>query len=413
MGELERVVLFHDISEAQGGASYLVGVLMDELARRGIATTFFAGDDGSGFDRPGIEFVSVGGTHIARQSAVRSLASGLYNRRTLSRVRAWIAQNDTPGTVYHLHGWSKIFSPAIFEALAPVKARLVLHAHDYFNGCPNGGFFVFPESADCARVPLSGGCLATQCDKASYGHKLWRCSREALRRRLDASGGPAARVLTLHPGMHANLARGGLPAHTLHAVRNPVTPYTPARIAAEENRGVVFVGRISREKGADLAALAAARAGVPITFIGEGADVAAVRAQNPAARFTGWLERARIAEEIAAARVAVMPSRWAEPFGLVALEAIGSGLPVVSNETALLAPEIAAEGFGLSLDTKDVDAFAAALAGLAADDGRVARMSRAGHQGYLRLCNTVPSWSGAIIEHYRAVLAQATMRHAA
>ena len=57
--------------------------------------------------------------------------------------------------------------------------------------------------------------------------------------------------------------------------------------------------------------------------------------------------------------------------------------------------------------------FGMSLAGLAADDGRVARMSRAGHQGYPRLCNTVPSWSGAIIEHYRAVLAQATMRHAA
>jgi glycosyltransferase involved in cell wall biosynthesis len=404
MSGLERVVVFHDISEAQGGASFLVRLLIDELRRMGISTTFVTGDDGSAFGRDDVELVSVGGTHIARQSAARSLVTGLRNPDTVPLVRRWIAANDTPGTVYHLHGWSKILSPTIFTALAPVKARLVLHAHDYFNGCPNGAFFVFPQERDCPHVPLSAGCVTTRCDKASYGHKLWRVTREALRRRLDRQGGPAARVLTLHPGMNALLARAGLPADRIHAVRNPVTPFTTERVPAEANRGVVFVGRISREKGADLAARAAARAGVPITFVGEGADMDAVRAQNPDARFTGWLDRAAIAAEIASARVAVMPSRWSEPFGLVALEAIGSGVPAVVNRTALLAPELEAAGFGRAVDTRDEAAFAHALARLAHDDAMVERMSRAGREGYLSLCNTVCGWAEGVIGHYRAVL---------
>lgn len=407
MADLERAVVFHDLSVAQGGASFLVGVLVDALRHRDIPVTFFAGDDGREFAREDVSLVPLGGTHIARQSAARSLALGLYNPRTAAALREWIAANDTPGTVYHLHGWSKILSPAVFAALAPVKRRLVLHAHDYFNGCPNGAFFVYPQSRDCTLSPLSARCLATRCDKASHAHKLWRAGREAVRRRLDARAAPAARVLTLHPGMHPQLARGGIDPARLHAVRNPVTPFRRDRVRAEDNRGVVFVGRISREKGADLAARAAAEAGVPITFIGEGADEAAVRALNPAARFAGWLDRERIAAEIARARVAVMPSRWSEPFGLVAMEAAGSGLPVIVSESALLAPEIAAAGFGLSLDTRDVAAFSGALAALHADAATTARMSRAGRGGYRALCNTTEGWADAIVGHYRAVLAAA------
>lgn len=384
-----------------------MGVLITALARMGIPVTFFAGDDGAGLRNEEIEFVSIGGTHIARQSALKSLATGLINPRTVPTVRQWIAAHDTPGTVYHLHGWSKILSPMIFSALAPVKSRTVLHAHDYFNGCPNGGFFIYPKEKDCTLVPLSRTCLSTQCDKATYGHKLWRSGREALRRRLDARGGPAARILTLHSGMHPNLARGGLPADHLHAVRNPVTPFTADRVAAEENSSILYVGRISTEKGADLAARAARTAGVRITFAGVGAEVEAVRAQNPDARFTGWLDKQGLEREIRAARIAVMPSRWAEPFGLVALEAIGSGVPAVVNETALLGPEIDAAGFGRAVDTADVDAFAAVLSELSENDKAVAAMSRAGHAGYLTLCNTDDAWVGAIVEHYWATLSAA------
>jgi hypothetical protein len=38
-------------------------------------------------------------------------------------VAAWIAQHDTPRTVYHLHGWLQILSPAVLHAAAPVRDR--------------------------------------------------------------------------------------------------------------------------------------------------------------------------------------------------------------------------------------------------------------------------------------------------
>lgn len=403
----ERVVLFHDFSQALGGASHLVQVLIRELRLAGVPLTFIAGDDGANFHRDDVEFLALGGKALLEQSKLGALTTGLHSRAALAATRAWIAANDTPGTVYHVHGWCKILSPSIFVALYPVRRRLVLHGHDFFNGCPNGAFFNYPQVADCTLTPLSAACLASQCDKSGYAQKLWRSAREASRRRLMHGGTNAARLLMIHPGQEPNFRRAGWPAEKLIPVRNPVSPPHSERVRAEENRGVVFIGRISAEKGADLAAAAAAQAGMPITFVGDGAEMEAVRRVNPDAVLLGRQDRAGVARALAGARVAVMPSRWSEPFGLVALEAIGSGVPVVVSERALVADEIARAGFGLSVDTNDIGLFAGALARLAADDAEVAAMSAAGHARYGDLCLSEPAWAELVLANYRETLAEA------
>lgn len=400
----ERVVLFHDFSEALGGASYLVQVLIGQLRDRGVAVTFIAGDGGQKFDRDDVEFLPLGGKALLERSKAGALTKGLYNHRAYHATREWIARNDTSGTVYHVHGWSKILTPAIFAGLSRVADRLLLHGHDYFNGCPNGAFFNYPQETDCLFEPLGQACLRSQCDKSSYAQKLWRSGREGLRRALQRGGANASRLLMIHPGQEAHFLRGAWPKDKLFPVRNPASPLSPHRVRAEDNRGVIFIGRISEEKGADLAAVAAARAGLPITFVGDGSEIARIRRLNPDAAFLGRLNRAGVARALERARVAVMPSRWAEPFGLVALEAIGSGVPVVVSDRALVAAEIEGAGFGLAVNTRDVDAFAQALAALHADDGLVAAMSRAGFERYLDLCNTEANWADEILRHYRCVL---------
>lgn len=405
-GRLERVVLFHDFSQALGGASYLVQVLIRELRARQVPVTFIAGDDGANFVADGVDFLPLHGKALLDRGKLDAFTSGLYFGKAAQVTRDWIAQHDTPGTAYHVHGWCKILTPAIFGPLRKVADRLVLHGHDYFNGCPNGGFFNFARQADCPLVPLSRQCLASQCDKSSYAQKLWRTGREGLRRQLVGDGGVgASRLLMIHPGQEANFRRGGWPARKLHPVPNPVSPPCAGRVRAEANQGVIFIGRISAEKGADLAAAACAKAGVPITFVGDGAEMDKVRAVNPDAIMLGRLDRAGVAEALAQARLAVMPSRWSEPFGLVALEAIGSGVPAIVSNRALVGPQIAAAGFGEAVDTQDVDGFAAAITRLSADDARVQAMSVAGHAGYLDLCNSEASWTDAILSHYREVLA--------
>lgn len=404
IGLPQRVVLFHDFSEALGGASYLVEVLIRQLCDRGIPVTFIAGDTGARFGRDDVEFIPLGGKPLLERSKPAALTKGFYNDRAYRSTKEWIARNDTPGTVYHVHGWSKILTPGIFGALNRVSTRLVLHGHDYFNGCPNGAFFNYAREEDCVLEPLKVRCLRVQCDKSSYAQKLWRSGREGLRRKLQGGAANANRLLMIHPGQEENFLRSGWSRERLSAVRNPVSPLSRERVRVEDNRGVVFIGRISAEKGADLAALAAARAGLPITFVGDGTETDKIRNLHPGAEFLGRQNREGVARALSRARVAVMPSRWAEPFGLVALEAIGSGVPVIVSDRALIASEIHEAGFGLAVNTSDVCKFAQSLASLHEGDEEMRAMSVRGHKGYLDLCNTENLWAEEIVSHYREVV---------
>ena len=69
----------------------------------------------------------------------------------------------------------------------------------------------------------------------------------------------------------------------------------------------------------------------------------------------GALDRARLWLWMAAAAVVLCPSRWDEPFGLVAAESQAAGTPVVAYRRGAL-PEVIAEGeTGYIVDEGDVD----------------------------------------------------------
>lgn len=175
------------------------------------------------------------------------------------------------------------------------------------------------------------------------------------------------------------LTRGGIPDDAIVPLPNPVVPFSRERISAEHNREVLFVGRLEDTKGVDLAARAAAMAGAPLTVVGEGPLADRVAALHPRARLLGRRSPAEISTIAARARMLVMPSRYPEPFGLVAIEAAWSGLPVILAETALLAADIVDCGAGISADPRDTPRFAAAFRRLMDDDTGTRVMSEAAY----------------------------------
>jgi glycosyltransferase involved in cell wall biosynthesis len=116
------------------------------------------------------------------------------------------------------------------------------------------------------------------------------------------------------------------------------------RVIPEIKRGgsLVFLGRLVSDKGCDLLVQSLARlrdAGLalPLTIIGTGPEEAALKNLVIAekleglVRFAGALRGDALARELNRHEVLVVPSRWAEPFGIVALEGIACGCPVVGS----------------------------------------------------------------------------------
>ena len=92
-------------------------------------------------------------------------------------------------------------------------------------------------------------------------------------------------------------------------------------------------------------------------------------------RFVGPMRGRMLAEEMNRHRVLVVPSRWREPFGIVALEGMACGCMVVGSEGGGLGEAIGPAG--LTYPNGDVTALAAAIERALADQDLLAHCRQA------------------------------------
>lgn len=143
---------------------------------------------------------------------------------------------------------------------------------------------------------------------------------------------------------------------------------------------VLHVGRLAAEKGLSVLAeswqRAAQRLGDRAVFVvaGEGPETARLRAALPNARFLGFLDREALAALYASVELCVLPSRT-ETCGLVALEAMASGIPVIAADAGGFRESVRTDYNGTLVTPDDAAAFAAAVVELAGDADRRARLS--------------------------------------
>lgn len=400
-----RVIMLHDSCVARGGATGIALLATRLLRERDVPVVFITGDAGENKNlrSQGVDVVSFGGTPLLQGRRIATARNGLWNSKARAFLADWISKNGRSDDVWHLHNWSQIWSPSIFSALAPVMRRLVVHAHDNFSACPNGAFYDYQREEVCERVPLSASCLTTNCDKRSALQKVWRSGRQALLgRTFTAADAPP--LLLIHPAMATAFLRSGFHADRMPLLRNPCTLFSDKRIAAENNKTLVYIGRLDHEKGALQLARAAAMANISLKVIGSGPEEAAISLANPEAELTGWQDHAQIRDHLAGARALVMPSLCPEPFGLVAVEAMGSGIPVIVSHTALLASEIVASGSGWSADVRNVDSLSQILHTVANAPASVIRdKSRNAFQSSRSLASTPEAWCDGLLNIYRRV----------
>ncbi|HEY9236647.1 MAG TPA: glycosyltransferase family 4 protein, partial [Phenylobacterium sp.] len=134
-------------------------------------------------------------------------------------------------------------------------------------------------------------------------------------------------------------------------------------------------------------------------IIGDGPMRAKLEQDYPEVIFAGRRSFEEIGPLAAQARALVMPSRYPEPYGLVAAEALWSGLPVIAADTAFLAPDIVAAGAGFSAPPRDEAALAEAMTRLQ-DDDLARSMSIAAFERTRAIGLSPDAWISALIDAY-------------
>lgn len=196
-------------------------------------------------------------------------------------------------------------------------------------------------AATRAKLPLVASYHTDVPRYASYYHLGW------------ASGAIWALVRTMHNRAHVNLAtsQSALEVLRSHGVRSPALwvrgvdtelfnpsrrPGSRASVTDDPTVTVaLYVGRLGSEKGLERLVPLASAPGVHLVIVGDGPDDERLRAllDGPSVTFTGTLSDEALAQAYAGADVFVFPS-ITDTLGLVILEALAAGIPVVAAETA-------------------------------------------------------------------------------
>jgi glycosyltransferase involved in cell wall biosynthesis len=129
---------------------------------------------------------------------------------------------------------------------------------------------------------------------------------------------------------------------------------------------LAFLGRISPEKGPEVAVRLAIRAGVPLKIaakvdnvdLGYFETVMKPLLDHPLIEFMGEIGDAQKAEFLGNARALLFPIAWPEPFGLVMIEAMACGTPVIANNCGAV-PEVLQAGLSGFIVNSEEQALAA------------------------------------------------------
>jgi len=147
---------------------------------------------------------------------------------------------------------------------------------------------------------------------------------------------------------------------------------------------ILYAGRLSAEKGLDLAAriqqcLHRRAVAHRFVFAGDGPMRADLQRRLPDAVFMGSLPHAQVAEVMASADVFLFPSAT-DTFGNVVLEAQASGIPVVVSDRGGPCQQMRPGVTGEVCRADDAESFAVALARLLRDRDWRTRMGNAARQ---------------------------------
>jgi glycogen(starch) synthase len=214
-----------------------------------------------------------------------------------------------------------------------------------------------------------------------FSKRPWVIAHHTWISNIRGGRGPAERVKLFCARFARNIAISSAIARSLPFESTIIPdPYDSASFqsdqAASRSRDLVFVGRLVSDKGADLLLealeLLKTRNITPtVTIIGDGPELDRLRSIRTGfglgtkVEFVGSKRGRDLASLLNAHKILVVPSRWNEPFGIVALEGIACGCVVVGSDGGGLPDAIGP--CGVTFPNNDAVALANALEQLLAN----------------------------------------------
>ena len=323
-----RVVLVNKYVRLTGGSDVHCLELAKGLRERGHEVSFLSTADERNLDQHGI-FVPPTVTndtreHVSAAKAAVVAGQALWNNSAAAAIKELIT--SVRPDVVHVHKLYPQLSVAPVVVASHLRIPIVQTIHDY-------------EFISASALDDAGSWLDRDEEQLAYrtlNTLLFGVKRLVHATRVD-------RWIAISRSIGDAYQKRGITTTVLPHFTQP----SPEKLPNFANRaGVLFVGRLSEEKGLRhvLRLPALLPAGTPIMVAGDGPllnEVQRAAQAVPNLTYLGKLDRETVADRLASARIVIMPSLWQEPAGLVALEAMAVGTPLIVYDSGGLAEYVA------------------------------------------------------------------------
>lgn len=256
------------------------------------------------------------------------LLNSKWNERAARKIRQEI--DRFAPEVVHIHNFWFCLSLATHAELSKAGYPVVQTLHNYRLLCLNA--MLFRDGVPCERcvgTDLTEG-IRNRCYRGSQimSGLVRRMVMEGRRRQVLNKSISAYICLT--ESSRQLMIRGGLPVDKLYVKPNAVKVQPKGTPQKKRKKQVLFVGRLSYEKGAGLLAGLARRLPCKVLVCGDGPMASELKSGAPSnLALLGQVSPEQVAQHMRDSMLLVFPSLWYEGLPMTILEAAASGLPCV------------------------------------------------------------------------------------
>ncbi len=256
-----------------------------------------------------------------------------------------VLQNSKPDVI-HIHNIFPLISPAIYYAAAKENIPTIQSLHNYRFLCANG-LFLKPDGSVCEQCATQSHFNATRF--RCYGGRFWGSLAMSLtlsvHRALRTFDTKISAYIAPSRFLKEKYIEAGYPEDRIHLVPSAISSLSP-RTLQPDPRTILYVGRLSREKGLRTL-LESAKHCPSWTFQLAGDGPIKNALENHAksnglqnVQFLGHQEYDKIQCLLQKATFLVLPSECYENLPMVIMEAWQYGLPVIASRLGGMAEAI-------------------------------------------------------------------------
>ncbi len=356
-----KILLCHNAYQLKGGEDHVVAAEHQLLLDHGHEVILWTLDND------------------AIASVVGKIKTGLrvsYSESSKHELISLIRKHQP--NIVHVHNFFPLMTPSVYDACLEERVPVVQTLHNYRLFCANG---LLLRKGKVCELCLGGNpyqAVKHQCYRHSALQSFAVARMIHRHRKQQTFVGKVSRFIVLTEFAKKKFVEYGLPDEKITVKPNFLVDQTVTSQSVVRDPTVLFVGRLSEEKGIETLLSIAKKSDLTIKVIGGGPLRDQVQS-CAAIDYLGELTKGQVAEQMRKAAVLVMPSICYEAgFPLVLMEAMQSGLPIVATDLGGMAEIIEHNKTGLKVPSNNPQAFIQAIKSLMTDKTRWQSMSEAG-----------------------------------